>query len=370
MTNQEASKTFHLITHTSKTHISNHTSNSLADSQNVFGDEFARHLAKHFQHQGLSVHTIHASAHGEVDTGTHKPDCIANTSRINNIVRINKFFELANQKLQLGGYLIGYIESNSTRKKRILSRYPPYISRPIYLSDIILNRLAPKWKITQKAHYKITKGKSRPITKTETLGRLVCCGFEIADHYDTGGNTYFIAQKTGDPSYNRTPAFGIIVKLNRYGKNNKTIKVYKLRTMHPYSEYLQDYIHKTNSLQESGKFKDDFRITRWGKICRKLWIDEIPMLINVIRGDIKLVGVRPLSRQYYNLYPPALRQKRVHHKPGLIPPFYADLPKNFKQITHSEEKYLKAYAQKPVRTDLKYFYRAFKNIVFRGARSG
>ena len=60
----------------------------------------------------------------------------------------------------------------------------------------------------------------------------------------------------------------------------------------------------------SGKIKDDFRMTRWAKIFRKYWLDELPMLINLIKGDVKLVGVRPLSKHYLSLYSEELIQKR------------------------------------------------------------
>ena len=84
--------------------------------------------------------------------------------------------------------------------------------------------------------------------------------------------------------------------MNRIGKNGKSIQVFKFRTMHPYAEYIQDYIYKIHDLQKGGKFKNDFRVTTWGRIMRKLWIDELPMLINLVRGQLKFVGVRPLLR--------------------------------------------------------------------------
>ena len=64
--------------------------------------------------------------------------------------------------------------------------------------------------------------------------------------------------------------------------------------MHPYSEYLQEYVYKKNNLQQGGKIKDDFRVSPEGRIFRKIWLDEIPMLYNVIKGDMKLVD-EPLS---------------------------------------------------------------------------
>ena len=45
------------------------------------------------------------------------------------------------------------------------------------------------------------------------------------------------------------------------------------------------------------------------------------MLINFFKGDMKLVGVRPLSKQYFELYKKEVRERRIKYKPGLIPPF-------------------------------------------------
>ena len=73
--------------------------------------------------------------------------------------------------------------------------------------------------------------------------------------------------------------------MNRVGKKGKIIGVYKFRTMHPYSEFIHDYIIKTNGYNAKGKIKDDFRTSRWGKIMRKYWIDEIPQLYNVLKGE-------------------------------------------------------------------------------------
>lgn len=139
--------------------------------------------------------------------------------------------------------------------------------------------------------------------------------------------------------------------------------------MHPYAEYLQPFVYEHFSLQEGGKFNSDFRISYWGKIFRKLWIDELPMLINFFRGDLKLVGVRPLSRHYLSLYSEILKEKRFKTKPGLVPPFYADMPKTLDEIMQSEMKYLENYFEHPILTDIKYFFKAFNNIIFKNARS-
>ena len=139
--------------------------------------------------------------------------------------------------------------------------------------------------------------------------------------------------------------------------------------MYPYSEFIQGDIYEKYHLDQSGKIKGDYRITSWGKVFRKYFIDEIPQFYNWIKGDLKLMGVRALSEHYYNLYPKSLKEKRVKFKPGLIPPYYADLPKSFNEILKSEEIYLEQKLKAPFMTDLKYFFKSISNILFSGARS-
>ena len=140
--------------------------------------------------------------------------------------------------------------------------------------------------------------------------------------------------------------------------------------MHPYSEYLQGYIFEKNSLKEGGKFNKDIRITTIGGFIRKYWLDELPMIINLLKGELKLVGVRPLSNHYYSLYRKELQEKRNKFKPGLLPPFYADMPKTLDEIQNSEMKYLVACENNGTfRTDVKYIYLIFKNVFFKGVRS-
>ena len=93
------------------------------------------------------------------------------------------------------------------------------------------------------------------------------------------------------------------------------------------------------------------------------------MLINLLKGDLKIVGVRPLSSAKFNMYPSEVQDLRTKTKPGLVPPFYADIPNNFEELVESEVKYLNQYLKNPFLTDIKYFYKAFVNILFRGARS-
>ena len=139
--------------------------------------------------------------------------------------------------------------------------------------------------------------------------------------------------------------------------------------MHPYSEYIQDFVYNLNGSGNGDKITNDFRVASWGKFLRKYWLDELPMLFNLIRGDIKIVGVRPLSCAKFSLYPSDIQQLRTSSKPGLIPPFYSDLPKTFKELLESERKYLLLYKKNPIKTDINYFFSCVNNIIFKGARS-
>jgi hypothetical protein len=289
--------------------------------------------------------------------------------KINQLRYINKFFEAVNEKLPFRGCYIGCIETAEQREKRILGSANIIFSYPAYLIDFAIHRIMPKCKSTKKLYFWATKGHRRAISLAETLGRLVSCGFEIVEYKEIKDRTYFAVKKINFPKHDSEPSYGLLFKMKRTGQNGKIISVFKLRTMHPYAEYLQDYVYRQNNLQEGGKFKDDFRITSLGKHLRRLWIDELPMLFNWIRGDLKLVGVRPLSSQYLNLYKPSLQIKRMQFKPGLIPPFYSDLPKTLDEIMDSEERYLNAYEKNPGITDIRYFFKACVNILLKQVRS-
>jgi hypothetical protein len=294
---------------------------------------------------------------------------VVNLKRVNDIRWVNKFFEAVNEQLPAGGTFIGCVETKEQRKERLFKKFPPVLNVIYYILDFIVKRIFPKFNLTKKIYFFLTRGNNRVLSKAETLGRLYSCGFEVLEEKNIDGYLYFSVQKVKQPAYDENPTYGPFVKLQRIGKNGKPILVYKLRTMHPFSEYLQDYIYKNNSLQNGGKFRDDFRITTLGKIFRKFWIDELPMIVNLIRGEMKLIGVRPLSNHYFNLYKKELQEKRTQTKPGLIPPFYADMPETLDEIQESEMRYLNAYEVNPRGTDARYLRKALTNIVIKKERS-
>lgn len=298
-----------------------------------------------------------------------KYDYIINLHKINDITKLDDFMNMVNAKLDLNGYFFCCVETKDQRKARIFKKFPPVINYIYYFFDFILKRILPKFRITTGLYYFLTRGSNAVISRAEALGRLSRAGFRIKNESFIGNYLCIEAKKYGSPLPQKESYYGAIIALPRVGRNGQFIKVYKLRTMHPYSEYIQDYVYNLYDLQEGGKFRHDFRITSWGAICRRIFLDELPMLINYLKGEMKLVGVRPLSKHYFDLYSNELQERRIKYKPGLIPPFYADMPENLEMIQVSELKYLDEFDKHPFLTDFKYFWKSVRNIIFRKARS-
>lgn len=97
---------------------------------------------------------------------------------------------------------------------------------------------------------------------------------------------------------------GVFFTQDRPGKNAKIFKAIKFKTM-------------TDERDAEGKLlPDDVRLTKIGKIVRSLSIDELPQLINVLKGDMALVGPRPLLPKYLPLYSPEQHRRHEVH-PGI-----------------------------------------------------
>ena len=92
---------------------------------------------------------------------------------------------------------------------------------------------------------------------------------------------------------------------NRVGKNGVIFSIYKFRTM----------VDKARGLLIT--VGDDSRITQFGRLLRKAKFDELPQLLNVLAGDMSLVGPRPEIPYYVNLYPREVRQIVLSVKPGI-----------------------------------------------------
>lgn len=100
------------------------------------------------------------------------------------------------------------------------------------------------------------------------------------------------------------PAF---FRQERVGLCGRTFRIWKFRTMHVAGD--------GGSLITVGA---DRRITRLGALLRRTKLDELPQLVNVLRGEMSFVGPRPEVSRYVDLYPPAVRAEILSVRPGII----------------------------------------------------
>ena len=298
------------------------------------------------------------------------PAFIIHNVYLNNVIHINSLLAASNDLLMDNGYVACFCVTASIRKELIMGQFPNPLNKVVYFLDYLYNRVFPKMPIVKYPYKWITGGNKRVLTRVEVLGRLYRAGFDVQCEKIVSGKLYIVAKKIQAPIRDDKPSNGMLIRLKRNGLNGKKIGVYKFRTMHAYSEYLQPYMYKTEGLaKDGGRYGNDYRVSGIGKVTRKIFIDELPMLINWAKGDLKLVGVRPLSNHYLSLYTEEFRVLRLKVKPGLFPPFYADRPQSIEEKMESERRYIEAYLKQPIRTDWIYFWRIFRSIVFGGTRS-
>lgn len=123
---------------------------------------------------------------------------------------------------------------------------------------------------------------------------------------------------------------GVFYRQVRVGKNNVDFKLYKFRSMATGSD-------KKGLLTVGGK---DSRVTRSGYYIRKYKLDELPQLLNVLFGDMSLVGPRPEVRKYVEMYN-AEQLKVLSVKPGIT---------DYASIEYSNENELLAKSSEPEKT--------------------
>ena len=109
----------------------------------------------------------------------------------------------------------------------------------------------------------------------------------------------------------------VIFSQERVGRNGKTFKMYKFRSMVVNAEELKKKLASQNEM--SGpmfKMRDDPRVTKIGKFIRKTSLDEIPQLVNILKGDMSLVGPRPSLPQEVAQFETWMH-RRLEVRPGL-----------------------------------------------------
>lgn len=114
-----------------------------------------------------------------------------------------------------------------------------------------------------------------------------------------------------------SPGAGPIFSQTRVGRDGKKFKFYKFRSMCPNAETQLDKLLELNEMDGPVfKIKEDPRITRLGRWIRKTSIDELPQLVNVLRGDMSIVGPRPALPREVEQYD-EYQLQRLYVTPGL-----------------------------------------------------
>ncbi len=109
----------------------------------------------------------------------------------------------------------------------------------------------------------------------------------------------------------------VFFRQRRCGKEGREFTMYKFRTMRSDAQSLQDKLKERNNVDgPMFKIKNDPRLTRLGRFLRKTSLDELPQLWNVLKGDMSLVGPRPLVMDEMK-FSPSWRDIRLKVKPGI-----------------------------------------------------
>lgn len=107
---------------------------------------------------------------------------------------------------------------------------------------------------------------------------------------------------------------------SRVGRNGRLFRLYKFRSMKPGADHLEEFLspEELAAYRKEYKLQDDPRVSKLGNILRKSSLDELPQLWNIIRGDMSLVGPRPLlPSELTSNYTPEERQLLMSVQPGL-----------------------------------------------------
>ncbi len=168
---------------------------------------------------------------------------------------------------------------------------------------------------------------------------------------------------------------GLVIKLSssgkvifihkRYGLNGKIIYLYKFRTMYENAKYLERKFTKEEKMEYKKNFKliDDFRVIKFGKFLRRHCLDELPQLVNILKGDMSFIGPRPV------IYKELLKYKKNKNlflsiRPGLTGLWQVNKEKikSYNKRIKTEIYYVKNYN---FLLDTKIFFKTFVHV-FKG----
>ena len=149
----------------------------------------------------------------------------------------------------------------------------------------------------------------------------------------------------------------------RYGKDGKKFKMYKFRTMY---ENAQDMINdftpeQMKEWKENFKLQDDPRITKVGKFLRKTSLDELPQIVNIIKGDLSIIGPRPVIEEELEKYGEN-KEKFLSVTPGLTGYWQANgrSSTTYEQRMEMELYYIDHISPK---LDFKIFFKTIESVI-------
>ncbi|WP_317914167.1 sugar transferase [Carnobacterium maltaromaticum] len=162
------------------------------------------------------------------------------------------------------------------------------------------------------------------------------------------------------------PKAPIIFKQKRIGKDGKPFVMYKYRSMCLEAEFLLDELKQKKQLTgQLFKLKNDPRITKVGGVIRRFSFDELPQLVNVLKGDMSLVGPRPALESEYKKYT-AYDKQRTEVKPGCTGLWQVS---GRNQLTFVEMVKLDLYyiENQSILLNIKIVLRTFKEFTYKGS---
>lgn len=151
----------------------------------------------------------------------------------------------------------------------------------------------------------------------------------------------------------------------RYGKNGKVFRLYKFRSMcigadKKLKEYLENNDEAREEFEKTHKLQNDPRITKIGNFLRKSSLDELPQMINILKGDMSFVGPRPVVEKEVEEYG-TNKDKFLSVRPGLTGYWQVNGRSN---TTYEERRKMELYyvANCSLWLDIKIFFKTFITV--------
>ena len=138
-------------------------------------------------------------------------ELLVNMHRLNDIRKINEHLLTVYSKLESGGLFVGNFIPLEKLKSHLRSQMPHFLYSIVLPFYFIFHRVFPKLAVTKQIYFIITRGRNRVLSKSEVLGRLAFCGYEILNEINIADRFYFVCKKNKTVSEEESPSYGPIV---------------------------------------------------------------------------------------------------------------------------------------------------------------